>query len=287
MTVAAEIIHTGDDVATALDTIADLLKDAGIDTARLDARLFVGAATGESAAGLIARPERLLSAQESDLLSAMTARRCAREPMAHILGRREFWSLDFEVSADVLTPRPDSETLIEAASQYVPAAGQSFRVLDLGTGSGCLLLALLHEYPAASGVGVDISPAAIALAGRNAERLGLDARSSFMVGDWTASITGRFDIVMSNPPYIASHEIEDLEPEVVRYEPRGALDGGGDGLDAYRALLPRMPEILAPGGTVLFELGAVAGDGVWLGRRGFAGRYRRYSPCCHNTSAVD
>lgn len=262
MTVVAEIINIGDDVATALETIAGLLKDAGIDTARLDARLLVGAATGESAAGLIARPEGRLSAQESDLLSAMTARRCAREPMAHILGRREFWSLDFEVSADVLTPRPDTETLIEAAGQYVPAADQPFRVLDLGTGSGCLLLALLHEYPAASGVGVDISPAAIAMAGRNAERLGLDARSSFRVGDWTASIAERFDIVVSNPPYIANQEIEGLEPEVARYEPRGALDGGGDGLDAYRTLLPLMSEVLAPAGTALFEMGAGQSEAI-------------------------
>jgi release factor glutamine methyltransferase len=224
--------------------------------------LLVGAATGESTAGMIARPERRLSVQESGLLSAMTARRCAREPMAHILGRREFWSLDFEVSADVLTPRPDSETLIEAAVQSAPAAGEPFRVLDLGTGSGCLLLALLHEYPAASGVGVDISPAAIALARRNAERLGVGARSSFTVGDWTTSIAGRFDIVVSNPPYIASPEIEGLEPEVSRYEPRGALDGGGDGLDAYRALLPLMSEILTPGGTALFEMGAGQGEAV-------------------------
>jgi release factor glutamine methyltransferase len=262
MTVAAEIINIGDDVAEALQAIARLLEGAGVDSARLDARLLGGAATGESTAGMIARPQRRLSVQESGLLSAMTARRCAREPMAHILGRREFWSLDFEVSADVLTPRPDSETLIEAAVQSAPAAGEPFRVLDLGTGSGCLLLALLHEYPAASGVGVDISPAAIALARRNAERLGVGARSSFTVGDWTTSIAGRFDIVVSNPPYIASPEIEGLEPEVSRYEPRGALDGGGDGLDAYRALLPLMSEILTPGGTALFEMGAGQGEAV-------------------------
>lgn len=256
MTVVADITDMGADVATALQTIAGLLKDAGIDSARLDARLLVGTVTGESTAGMIARPERRLSAQENDLLSAITALRCAREPMAHILGRREFWSLDFEVSADVLTPRPDSETLIEAAGPYAPAAGQPFRILDLGTGSGCLLLALLHQYPAASGVGIDISPAAIALARCNAERLGFGARSSFMVGDWTASIAERFDIVVSNPPYIASEEIEGLTPEVARYEPRGALDGGGDGLDAYRALLPLMSEVLAPGGTALIEMGA-------------------------------
>lgn len=259
MTAAADIAESADlgaDVATALDAIARGLKAAGVDSARLDARLLVGAATGETAAGLIARPERRLSAQEADALSAMATRRGAREPMAHILGVREFWSLDFEVSASVLTPRPDSETVIEAARDYISAPKRPFRVLDLGTGSGCLLLALLHEYPAASGLGVDISSAAIALARRNAEKLALGARSEFIVGDWTAPLAGRFDVVMSNPPYIASGDIEGLEPEVALYEPRGALDGGRDGLDAYRALLPLTAEILAPGGIALFEMGA-------------------------------
>jgi len=259
MTVAPDIVENvdlGADVASALDVIARRLDTAGVDSARLDARLLVGAAIGETAAGLIARPERRLSVQEADALSAMAARRCAREPMAHILGVREFWSLDFEVSASVLTPRPDSETIIEAACEYISAPERQFRVLDLGTGSGCLLLALLHEYPAASGLGVDISPAAIALAQRNAEKLGLGPRADFIVGDWSASIGGRFDVVMSNPPYISTGEIEGLEPEVARYEPRGALDGGWDGLDAYRVLLPLTAQVLAPGGVVLFEMGA-------------------------------
>lgn len=246
----------GDDVGTALEVMARQFEDAGIDSARLDARLLVCAATGATIAGLIAHPERRLSAPEADLLFSMTARRCAREPMSHILGCREFWSLDFEVSASVLTPRPDSEAVIEAACRHIPAPARPFRVLDLGTGSGCLLLALLHEYPEATGVGVDISPAAIALAWRNAEQLGLGARSSFIVGDWTAPIDGHFDIVLSNPPYIPTGEIEGLAPEVARYEPRGALDGGGDGLNAYRALLPLMARALVAGGTALFEMGA-------------------------------
>lgn len=253
MTVEAEIADT---VAAALDVIARRLEAAGVASARLDARLLVGAATGETAAGLIAHPERRLSAQEAAALSAMAARRCAREPMSHILGVREFWSLDFEVSASVLTPRPDSETIIEAARDCISAPERQFRVLDLGTGSGCLLLALLHEFPAASGIGVDISPAAIALARRNADMLGLNARAEFIVGDWTASIAGRFDVVMSNPPYIPTGDIARLEPEVARYEPRGALDGGQDGLDAYRALLPLTAQVLAPDGVVLFEMGA-------------------------------
>jgi release factor glutamine methyltransferase len=253
VTVEAEIVDT---VATALDAIARRLEAAGVDSARLDARLLVGAATGETTAGLIARPERRLSPREADKLSALVARRCAREPMSHILGVREFWSLDFEVSASVLTPRPDSETVIEAACEHISAPQGQFRALDLGTGSGCLLLALLYEYAAATGVGVDISPAAIALAQRNAEKLGLGARAEFVVGDWTAPLGGRFEVVMSNPPYIAAGDIAGLAPEVARYEPCGALDGGGDGLDAYRALLPLTFEILVPGGIALFEMGA-------------------------------
>ncbi len=255
MTIEADIVGIGDDVATALDSIAQRLDAAAVVSARLDARLLVCAATGETAAGLIARPERRLSAGEADLLSGMVARRRAREPMAHILGSREFWSLDFEVSASVLTPRPDSETVIEAACKCIAAPDRSFRALDLGTGSGCLLLALLHEFPAATGVGVDISPAAIALARRNAELLGVGTRSAFVVGDWAASFDGRFDIVMSNPPYIPTGELEGLAPEVSRYEPRGALDGGTDGLQAYRALFPLISNVLAPGGTALFEIG--------------------------------
>ena len=190
------------------------------------------------------------------MLSGMVARRRAREPMAHILGSRELWSLGFEVSPSVLTPRPDSETVIEAACRYIPAPGRDYRALDLGTGSGCLLLALLHEYPAASGVGVDISPAAVALARRNAERLGVGARTAFVVADWTAPIAVCFDVVICNPPYIPTGEIEGLAPEIAHYEPRGALDGGRDGLDAYRALLPLTAEFLAPEGTALFEMGA-------------------------------
>lgn len=256
MTIDADIADIGADVATALATIARRLDAAGVASARLDARLLVGAATGEATAGLIARPQRRLSVQETEMLCTTVARRCAREPLAHILGSREFWSLDFDVSASVLTPRPDSETVVEAACRYIPAPGRDVRVLDLGTGSGCLLLSLLHEHPAATGVGVDISPAAIELARRNAERLRVGARASFVVGDWTASIDERFDVVVSNPPYISTLEIERLAPEVACYEPRSALDGGSDGLDAYRDLLPLSADVLAPGGTILFEMGA-------------------------------
>ncbi len=256
MTIEADILDIGRTTGAAVAAIARSLEEAGVASARLDARLLVCAATGESTAGLIAHPERPVLAVERGRLSAMAARRCAREPVAHILGRREFWSLDFEVSAAVLTPRPDSETLVEAVCRHIAEPDQPVRILDLGTGSGCLLLALLSELPAASGVGVDISPAAVALARRNAQRLGIDARAGFIVGDWTAPIADSFDIVVGNPPYIPSADIEALEPEVARYEPRGALDGGVDGLNAYRALLPLAAGVLAPGGVIFFELGA-------------------------------
>ena len=256
MTIVADEVDFDGDVATVLHTIARQLEAADVDSVRLDARLLVGAATGETAAGLIARPQRRLSAQEADILRGMVARRCAREPIAQILGSREFWSLEFEVSASVLTPRPDSETIIEAACRHIPAPDRPFRVLDLGTGSGCLLLALLHEFPAASGVGVDIGAAAVTLARRNSDRLGVGARAAFVVGDWADSIAGRFDVVMSNPPYIATAEIAGLAPEVAHYEPLSALDGGRDGLDAYHAILPLTSTFLAPGGIALFEIGA-------------------------------
>lgn len=255
MTLAMPTGDKRDDVATALDAVARRLGAAGIESARLDARLLVGAVTGETTAGLIARPERRLTPQECDLLSVLLARRCAREPMAHILGKREFWSLEFEVSSVVLTPRPDSEAVIEAACRQIGERDRPLRVLDLGTGSGCLLLALLHEFPAATGVGIDISPAAAAIARRNAERLRLGARAAFVVGDWSAPVAGSFDLVVSNPPYIARPDIDGLEPEVARYEPRGALVGGPDGLESYRSLCPLLPDVLAPAGIALIELG--------------------------------
>lgn len=261
MTVVRETATaTGSDtVGRALNATAKRLADAGIESARLDARLLVGAAVGETAAGVIARPERALSASQARALAATVARRCAREPMAHILGAREFWSLDFEVSPSVLTPRSDSETVIEAACDHLAPSGEPIRVVDLGTGSGCLLIALLHEYGAATGIGVDIDPAAVALARRNAERLGVADRAMFLAGSWTAPLSGRFDLVVSNPPYIASGAIADLAPEVSLFEPRLALDGGSDGLAAYRALLPLAREILAPKGYLLLEIGAGQG----------------------------
>jgi release factor glutamine methyltransferase len=189
-------------------------------------------------------------------LDALVARRARREPLALILGRQGFWSLDLEVSADTLVPRADSETLIEAALAVFPDRHSVRRVLDLGTGTGCLLLAALTEFPDAWGLGVDRVPAAAALAARNAGRAGLGHRTSILCGDWADAISAPFDLILANPPYISSADIPGLMPEVAGHEPGTALDGGADGLDAYRAILPELPRLLAAGGATILELGA-------------------------------
>lgn len=248
-----------DSAGRALERIVRYLTGAGVDSPRLDARLLLAAVTGEGQAALIARPERVLSQEEQATLADLVARRVAREPLAQILGRREFWSLEFAVSGDVLTPRPDSETLVEAVCRTFPDRQQPLRVVDMGTGSGCLLLSVLSEYPRASGVGVDRSAAAVRLAASNAGRLGLGGRAQMILGDWDAGrvdgLAGRFDAILANPPYIPSADIGTLEPEVARFEPRGALDGGPDGLDAYRSLSRVIPGLLAPAGAAFIEFG--------------------------------
>lgn len=203
------------------------------------------------------RETRLLQKYFSDATAfdAALARRCAREPMSHILGVREFWSLDFAVTPAVLDPRPDSETLIEATLAELADKSRAWRILDLGTGSGCLLLALLSELPHATGLGIDASPRALGVALANAARLGLAGRAQFAERDWRQGLEGSFDAIVANPPYIRSGEIDLLQPEVARYEPRAALDGGPDGLDAYRAILPALPRHLAEGGVAVLEFG--------------------------------
>jgi len=189
-------------------------------------------------------------------LAPLLARRTAHEPLALILGRREFWSLEFAVSPATLIPRPESETLIEAAVAAFAAVMPPERVLDLGTGTGCLLLAALSEFPTATGIGVDRSAEAVALASRNAATLRMAARAVFVVGDWVDALDARFDLVLCNPPYIRTGDLDFLMPEVAHHEPRAALDGGEDGLAAYRRLLPALPDLLAPAGTAVVELGA-------------------------------
>lgn len=250
--------------AEALATGAAMLRAAGVSDARQDARLLLCHVLECGIEAVVARPEQDVAPDRCDRYRALVARRADREPLAYITGRREFWSLDLTVGPGVLDPRPDSETVVEAALARVVDRQRPLRVLDIGTGSGCLLLALLAELPGAYGIGVDVSRAAIAVAQANATRTGLRDRASFVRSDWTAALDGRFDLIVSNPPYIPSADLARLAPEVARHEPRGALDGGPDGLDAYRSLAPELGRLLAVDGHAVLEVGfdqagAVAG----------------------------
>ncbi|MBB2163338.1 peptide chain release factor N(5)-glutamine methyltransferase [Gluconacetobacter sp. 1b LMG 1731] len=229
------------------------LRDAGVDDPRREARLLMAHVLGTDLAGLLART-RMTASERAGFLAAVR-RRAAREPMAHITGRAGFWSLELETSPATLIPRPDSETLIEALLDHCPDREQVRSVLDLGTGTGCLLLAALSEYGAAWGVGVDIAPDAARLAARNARRAGLEGRCAMLAGDWAASIRGVFDVVFSNPPYIPQGDLAGLMADVRDYEPARALDGGADGLDAYRLLTGALPMLLAHDGVAVFEIG--------------------------------
>lgn len=246
-------------IAEAIRDGAQVLTAAGIDNPRLESRLLLAHALGRSTEALI----RDLGDQApaSDFAN-LIARRAAREPLAFILGWREFWSLRFEVSPATIIPRPESETVVEAALGIFPATQPARRILDLGTGTGCLLLAVLHDCPGAFGVGVDRSEAAARLALRNARALGLAARSALACGDWAGAIGGRFDLVLSNPPYIATPELATLMPDVALHEPRAALDGGDCGLTAYRAIVRALPRLLTPAGAAVLELGAGQSEAV-------------------------
>lgn len=252
----------GTSLRQALSAMASRLQQAGIDRARAEARLLVAQALGVKLETVVGDDARVLTADELQRLEELVARRVRREPMAQIVGQREFFGRNFRVTADVLTPRPDSETLIEAMLAQVPDRSAPLRLLELGVGSGCLLLTLLAELPNAQGTGVDISSAALAVAKQNASALSLAARCALVEGDWSLAADGRFDIVLSNPPYIPSHDIERLEPEVARYEPRLALDGGDDGLLFYRRLAADLPRLLAGGGLVAVEIGQGQGSDV-------------------------
>jgi release factor glutamine methyltransferase len=231
------------------------LRAAAVDQPRLEARLLLAHAMGCRTEDLLREPRAPVPPEAAARFGELLRRRLGHEPVAHLLGEQEFWSLPFLVSPATLIPRPDSETLVEAAVDLFPDRGRVRRVLDLGTGTGCLLLAALSEFGRATGLGVDRVPEAAALARRNAERLGLAARAGFIVSDWAAPVADLFDLVLSNPPYIESGAIPGLMPEVERHEPASALDGGADGLDAYRAVVAALPGLLAPGGRAVLELG--------------------------------
>jgi len=249
--------------AEALAWLADLFRRAGVEEPKREARLALCEAGGFAAAALIAAPETALGGRAASRLAAVAARRAAHEPLSRIAGRREFWGLTLSVTPDVLDPRPETETLVEAALELLgPQRSEPLRILDLGVGSGAILCALLSECPSASGLGVDASPAAVAVARRNVKACGLAARADIRPGFWTDGVEGPFDLIVSNPPYVPSAEIERLAPEVRDFDPRLALDGGADGLDAYRAILPASARLLAPGGRLIVEVGAGQGGDV-------------------------
>jgi len=231
------------------------LRGAAIEAPRLEARRLLAHVLGTTEEALLRDPRAAVPADKAAHFAALLARRVAREPFAYLTGRVGFWTLELEVSPATLIPRADSETLVEAALAACPDKGAARRVLDLGTGTGALLLAVLSEVPAASGVGIDIKPAAVALAERNAVRLGLADRAGFLAGDWAAAVLSPFDLILCNPPYIESAAIAGLMPEVARHEPASALDGGADGLSAYRRIIADLPRLLAPRGLAVLELG--------------------------------
>lgn len=237
------------------------LESAGVDTPVFEARLLLEAGAGVSRLDIVTDPRRPMSDAQVEAVDALVQRREAREPMSHIIGRRHFWTLDLAVSPDVLTPRPETELLVEFALKTL-APDQPARVLDLGVGSGAILLAVLNERPKATGVGVDRSAAALAIAAANAEALKLSDRIELVEGDWANGVTETFDLVLSNPPYVASNDIPALAPEVARSEPKLALDGGADGLDAYRAITASLARLLKPGGVFAFEVGQGQADAV-------------------------
>ncbi|HWL30981.1 MAG TPA: peptide chain release factor N(5)-glutamine methyltransferase [Xanthobacteraceae bacterium] len=254
---AGVVLSAGATVAQARRALADAFRRAALDSPELDARLLVGHALGLDHTGLTLAGERRLDVREARAVSALAERRLAREPVARILGVKEFWGLPLHIDAATLVPRPETETVVEAALAAIGDAGprtRALRIADLGTGSGALLLALLSELPNAEGVGTDTSIAALVAARANAGRAGVSHRARFVACDFGAALGEGFDLVVSNPPYIASGDIAALAPEV-RHDPQRALDGGVDGLDAYRSIAAQVPRVLKAGGHLVVELG--------------------------------
>ncbi len=248
--------------ADALREAAQRLAAAGVPSPARESRLLGAYALGLSAEALFLEPAAPLAPDEAHRLEACVRRRARREPFAYIAGRRAFWTLDMATDPRALIPRPETETLVEAALARASALPLRARLLDLGTGSGCLLVALLRELPGAWGVGADASAGAVALARRNARAHGVGDRSAFVVADWGAPMAGRFHAILCNPPYVADGEIAQLAPEIARHEPRSALSGGADGLACYRRLAPEIARLLAPTGFAAVEIGAGMGDAV-------------------------
>ncbi|MFP6743708.1 MAG: peptide chain release factor N(5)-glutamine methyltransferase [Alphaproteobacteria bacterium] len=239
-----------------LAAAAQALDAAGIDDPRREAQVLVGHALGIGREVLLASSARGLAKVERRRVDTLVSRRAAREPAAYILGHREFWSLPLTVTRDTLIPRPDSETVVEAALTAFANAPAPRRVLDLGTGSGCLLLALLSEWPEADGLGVDISAPALEVARTNAVRLGFKDRAGFWEGHWGRELTGEFDLIVANPPYIGDSEAADLAPEITGFEPALALFCGADALACYHAMAPDIARLLGAAGVAVLEIAA-------------------------------
>jgi release factor glutamine methyltransferase len=254
---AWDLLTRGTTAAQARRALADAFRAAGLDTPELDARVLVGHALGLDHTGLTLAGERKLDGDEARMVSALAVRRLAREPVARILGVREFWGLPLHLNEATLVPRPETDTVVEAALVAIDEDGartRALRIADLGTGSGALLIALLSELPNASGIGTDVSPEALAAARANAGRSGVLPRARFAACDFGSALDGGYDLVVSNPPYIASGDLAALPPEV-RHDPRRALDGGADGFDCYRAIAAQAPRLLKHRGHLVAELG--------------------------------
>ena len=237
------------------------LENAGVDSPVMDARLLVEAGAKVQRIDILTDPHRLLHEAQIKAIDVLLQRRIAREPISHILGRKAFWTFDIAVTPDVLTPRPETEILVDVTLEVL-ALDQPARILDLGVGSGAILCAALAERPLAHGVGIDASSEALAVAQGNAAALGLETRLELHHGDWGRGLPGGYDLVLSNPPYIPSADIEGLEPEVAKFEPRLALDGGPDGLDAYRVIVADLPRLLRAGGAYALEVGIGQAEAV-------------------------
>ncbi|MEW6147380.1 MAG: peptide chain release factor N(5)-glutamine methyltransferase [Bradyrhizobium sp.] len=262
---------TGQSIEGARRALAARLRSARFDEAELDARILISAVLGLDLTGLITQAGRPLTAAEASRLAQHAERRIAGEPVARILGTREFWGLPFRLSEATLVPRPDTETVVELALEVFRERPTSHpRIADLGTGSGAILLALLHEIPDAFGVGTDLSQNALRTARDNAAALGLADRAAFVACSYAAALRGPFDLIVSNPPYIPSAEIPKLSIEVREHDPHLALDGGNDGYDAYRALIPQAAERLSPAGAVIVEAGQGQAQNIETLMRGAA-----------------
>jgi release factor glutamine methyltransferase len=259
------VADAGITIGTMRRRLTEQFRAAGIESPELDARVLLQAAVGLDHAGLVAAQTRILGNREIEDVNAFATRRLAHEPVSRIVGEKEFWGLPFHVTSAVLVPRPETETIVSEVLRQVDAQNrraQPLRILDLGTGSGAILLALLSELPNAMGVATDISTAALAVARANAHRLGLASRAAFVACDFGAALCGGFDVVVSNPPYIASGEIAVLMPDVRDFEPRAALDGGADGLDAFRRIAADASRLVERQGHVYVEVGAGQADTV-------------------------